>query len=194
MSGDPVAVARLMARIFDEAGIPYLVGGSVASTVHGEARTTADVDFAIRLDPAGVPDLIGRMQDAFFLQAALVNSAVEHCAAFNAIHRDSMIKVDVYVRPAEGLYASEMERAERIRLGGDDTEPVRVATAEDTMLQKLRWYRSGGDSSERQWRDVLGVAKTRGAALDLAYLQSWAARLDLEDLLERVLLESGLSR
>ena len=32
-----------------------------------------------------------------------------------------------------------------------------VATAEDTILSKLVWYRLGGQSSDQQWNDLRGV-------------------------------------
>jgi hypothetical protein len=75
------------------------------------------------------------------------------------------------------------------------TDPDRtayVATAEDTILAKLEWYRLGGDVSERQWCDVLGVMKVQADRLDLAYLRQWAAQLNISDLLERAIKEAGL--
>ena len=74
------------------------------------------------------------------------------------------------------------------------TDPDRtayVATAEDTILAKLESYRMGGDVSERQWRDVLGVMKVQADRLDLAYLRQWAAQLNISDLLERAIKEAG---
>jgi len=74
------------------------------------------------------------------------------------------------------------------------TDPDRtayVATAEDTILAKLEWYRMGGDVSEQQWRDVLGVMKVQADRLDLAYLRQWAAQLNISDLLERAIKEAG---
>jgi hypothetical protein len=62
-----------------------------------------------------------------------------------------------------------------------------VATAEDTVLNKLRWYRAGGETSERQWNDLRGIVQVSGARLDLAYLNTWAPRLGVADLLERLL-------
>ena len=75
------------------------------------------------------------------------------------------------------------------------TDPERtayVATAEDTILAKLEWYRMGGGVSERQWRDVLGVMKVQADRLDLAYLRQWADQLNVSDLLERALTEAGI--
>lgn len=83
--------------------------------------------------------------------------------------------VTPFVRALEGdFYVDEESIAEAV-----------VATAEDTLLAKLEWYRMGGEVSERQWRDVLGILKVQAGRLDLAYLRRWAIELKVEDLLER---------
>jgi hypothetical protein len=66
-----------------------------------------------------------------------------------------------------------------------------VASAEDTLLRKLEWYRAGGERSERQWSDCLGVCRTLASKLDVDYLRRWAGYLKIEDLLEKLLAESG---
>ena len=67
------------------------------------------------------------------------------------------------------------------------------ASPEDTVLAKLEWYRKGGEVSDRQWRDLLGVLKVQGETLDRAYLDHWAGELDVSDLLHRALEEAGLT-
>jgi hypothetical protein len=64
-----------------------------------------------------------------------------------------------------------------------------VASAEDTILRKLEWYRAGGQTSERQWNDLRGVRDVSGKILDYAYLREWAAFLKVDDLLEELLNE-----
>jgi hypothetical protein len=62
-------------------------------------------------------------------------------------------------------------------------------SAEDVILAKLDWFRLGGEVSERQWRDILGVLKTQQATLDIDYLQQWAQSLGVADLMEHALEE-----
>ena len=75
-------------------------------------------------------------------------------------------------------------RPEAIEVEGKSTT-IRFATAEDTLLYKLVWYRQGGELSERQWSDVIGVIKVQGQQLDRAYLRHWAKHLKVGDLLDR---------
>jgi hypothetical protein len=65
-----------------------------------------------------------------------------------------------------------------------------VATAEDTVLSKLGWYRASGETSERQGNDLRGIVHVSGARLDLSYLNTWGPRLGVADLLERLLGEA----
>ncbi len=80
---------------------------------------------------------------------------------------------------------------ERRKVEGTD-RPFIDASPEDTILNKLEWYKMGGEVSDRQWNDILGVLKVQGAALDMNYLQRWAAVLDVTDLLESALVDAGL--
>lgn len=67
-----------------------------------------------------------------------------------------------------------------------------VQTPEDVILSKLAWYRRGGEVSENQWRDVIGILKVQAERLDIGYLEKWASELAVLDLLEQVRQEAGL--
>ena len=57
------------------------------------------------------------------------------------------------------------------------------------MLSKLQWYKAGGETSERQWTDILNVIRAT-PDMDWAYMGSWAARLGVDTLLTRAKAES----
>jgi len=67
---------------------------------------------------------------------------------------------------------------------------AKFASPEDTILSELGWCRMGGEVSDRQWRDILGIMKTRAGELDLDYLRQWANDLKVHDLLKRALQEA----
>ena len=104
----------------------------------------------------------------------------------NLIHQATQIKVDLFIAGGTPLDAQQLARRQPVQIG---ERTLLVHPPEDILLQKLRWYRSGGEVSDRQWRDVLAIVRTQGRRLDRAYLISNAPVLDVEDLLARALLE-----
>ena len=102
-----------------------------------------------------------------------------------------MFKVDIFVSKGRPFDKSALARAEPHRLGPDEaTRPVLVASPEDTILAKLEWYRAGGETSERQWSDLLGVLRTKHATLERGYLEEQADGLGVRDLLDRAIREA----
>ena len=101
--------------------------------------------------------------------------------SFNLIHRLSYLKIDIF--PSLTDFDREAaQRAESIAVSGATT-PLRVATAEDILLAKLRWYRLGGDESEVQRRDIRGLIALNRMEMDMAYVYRWASVLGVADLL-----------
>lgn len=192
MPSDPVRVLLHVTEILDTIGVPYLLGGSLASSMLGEPRATVDIDVAVELRSAGVPALLAALGPEYYVDEGAIRQAVARHGTFNAIHQPTVLKVDFFV-----LGDAEFDRTQLARrrlsapLGGSDRR-IFVSSAEDLILRKLDWYRQGGGVSDRQWRDVLGVMKVQSVALDLAHLRRWAGPLGLADLLERALAEAGL--
>jgi hypothetical protein len=187
----PGEIAVRVVSILEELGIPYFVGGSVASIVHGVVRTTMDVDVVADIKPEQVTILAERWDSDFFVDVDALRDAIDSHRQTNIIHRDTMLKVDLHPMDREGFHRSELARRVRVQLADDPDATVFVASAEDTVLAKLVWYRKGGEVSERQWRDVLGILKVQGSRLDLRHLQRWASTLGVEDLLQRAFAAAG---
>jgi len=192
MPNEPIAVTLLVIDALDALGVPYLIGGSLASAVHGVLRATLDTDLVADLRLEHAEPLARALGGTFYVDAESIREAVLHQRSFNVIHLETMFKIDVFVVKKRPFHHSQMERRLAQVIATDPDRTAYVATAEDTILAKLEWYRLGGDVSERQWCDVLGVMKVQADRLDLAYLRQWAVQLNISDLLERAIKEAGL--
>ena len=190
-SPDPVTLALIIARIFERLGVRYCIGGSVASSVYGEVRTTFDVDVVADLSPGDVEVLVAAVESDFHVVVEAVDRAVRDRSSFNLIHEEMLVKADVFVPPDDPVFREQLVRSRRVALLSDPGSEVELASPEDVVIHKLRWYEMGGRVSDRQWRDVLGVLKVQREKLDLVYLERAAASLDLSELLVRARSEAG---
>lgn len=193
LDAESIQLALRVAEIFDEIEVPYLIGGSVASSILGEPRATLDVDIVADLQLSHVQPLVQLMTEEFFIDERMVIEAIERKSSFNVIHLNTMQKVDIFVLSNQPLAQVEMQRRQLLVLTLDPERLAWVASAEDIILQKLIWYRLGNQVSDRQWRDVLGVLKVQADRLDFNYLNQWTQTLELEYLMTQALREAGLS-
>lgn len=186
-------MTRMVTAALDAAGVCYFVGGSVASALYGEARSTRDIDLVAAMLPDHVGPFLAALGAAFYADAAAIRAEVVARRSFNVIHLDTMVKADVFVLKGDGFGRSQFARRTAKQLSREDSTAIYVASPEDTVLAKLQWFRDGGGVSDRQWNDVLGVLKVQGPTLDRAYLEQWAHELGLTDLLRRALDDAGLA-
>jgi hypothetical protein len=180
---------RALAAALERAGVPYCVCGSLASSLYGSPRTTMDVDLVADLGAAHIPAIVAGLGAGFYADERQMREAVARGRAFNLIHYASGYKFDVFPL-APGAYdreAFERRRPHKLFSSAAEAVVAPVASPEDTVLAKLLWYRAGGEVSERQWLDVTGVLAVQRGRLDAAYLERWAARLGVADLLARAL-------
>ncbi|MDJ1168551.1 hypothetical protein PMG71_03835 [Roseofilum sp. BLCC_M154] len=189
---DPISLAQNIAEILNPLDIPYMVGGSVASSLWGEERSTQDLDLVIDLQSVKVAPLVAAMSAEFYINEATVTEAMNNESSFNAIHLFSAEKVDFFVLPNDDFSRSKFSRRQPYRVSEDPNIDLYLYSPEDIVLQKLRWYTLTGMQSQKQWRDVLGVLKVQRLSLDWVYLKQWAEFLQLTSLLNQGLQESGL--
>ncbi len=174
-------------------GIAYQITGSVASSAYGIARATLDIDIVADLREQHVSDLIMRLQKHYYVDEERVQDAVRRRSSFNAIHLSTMLKVDVFILKGRSYDQVAFGRSRKDTIvESENARRFALASPEDLILNKLEWYRQGGEVSERQWSDVVGIFKVQRQELDADYLRRWAADLGLAELLQRAAREAGL--
>lgn len=176
MSDQGTLLGRVVG-LLDEASIPYMVVGSLASSFHGEPRQTRDIDIVIDPTPEALRRFVELLPpDDFYADAEAAAEAMDRRASFNLVEIHTGWKVDLIVRRDRPFSREELGRRVRVRLLDTDAH---VATAEDTIIAKLEWATEG--QSERQLRDVAAIIETQGELLDRAYIGRWIRALELED-------------
>lgn len=188
-AADPIAVALVVTRALHQLGIPHTIGGSIASSFAGEPRATVDIDVVAAMDATHADALVAALGGEFYVDDAAVRRAVRDRGTVNLIHQDTHLKVDLFIAGGTPLDELQIARRREVTLG--DGRVLHVHPPEDILLQKLRWFRRGGEVSDRQWRDILAIVRVQGAALDRAYLETHAPVLAVGDLLSRALEEGG---
>lgn len=183
MSDAVAGPLREIKLLLEAAEIPYMIVGSFASTVHGEPRTTQDLDIVIDPTSATLEHLLAHIdKDAFYVDPDTARDALRRRAMFNIIDTRNAWKIDLVVRKDRPFSHEELaRRSEQDILG----VVVPTATAEDTVIAKLEWSKQG--ASDRQLRDVSGILRVGGDNIDRAYIARWVAALGLEDQWERAL-------
>ncbi|HUU43741.1 MAG TPA: hypothetical protein VMX57_08175 [Planctomycetota bacterium] len=181
---DVVALVQRLAEKLDDAGIPYMVSGSLASSAWGDPRASYDVDIVIAPTGAQLSAFLASLGDAFYVSAPAATEALRTRTAFNVIEHATGAKADFIIRKERPFSVEEFNRRRRGRV--EDAE-ITLVSPEDSILSKLEWSKKSG--SDRHYRDALGVAALQQDKLDVDYLRRWARELDVSDLVERLLHE-----
>jgi hypothetical protein len=176
---------ELLAAALDRLAVPYAVVGSVASSARGAYRATEDIDVLANLPTHQAEQLALALGKDWYADADQIREALSTGRAFNVIYIPFSQKVDIF--PVKDDFSlAQLRHATRLPLpaAGSGAE-YPVVSSEDIVLAKLRWYKAGGETSERQWSDILKVIAAT-AEMDWAYVENWAIRLGVEALLARV--------
>ena len=187
MQNEPIEVTLKVTQVLESLGIPYLISGSLASTLYGMVRTTQDSDIVAEMRIEHLQSFVSALQGEFYLDEEMIAESIQRHTSFNIIHRETMFKVDVFIPQPRPFLQSQLIRSQKQTFQFETEVSAKFASPEDTILAKLEWYRLGGEVSERQWRDILGVLNLQGDRLDFQYLHNWAGRMGIQDLLRRVL-------
>jgi hypothetical protein len=173
--------------------IPHAIGGSLASSLWGDFRTTNDADLGIVLDPAKLEKFVQAFEDPYLVSRAEVEDALQQSSTYRTVqvlHMDEAFKFDLFLVRPDAYTDSEFSRIREVEVTPGLVLPY--LAPENIALQKLRWYRVGNEVSDRQWNDIVRLIEVQGDLLDRAYLRQWASELGVLDLLEEALAEAKI--
>jgi hypothetical protein len=190
---DALTVIAILTEILDRQGIEYLIGGSFASSSYGIERATNDIDFVLDLHQEQVSAFVAALGEDFYTDEEMLQDAISLESSYSALHLPTMVKADLFIKKRDAWTEESWKRRQRVLVSQEPPLEVTIASPEEMVLQKLRWYRMGGEVSDNQWKDVQGMLKVQGDTLDFAYLNHWAQELQLTDLLHRALNDAGMS-
>lgn len=183
-----VELALLVAKAIESVGGTYFVGGSVASSLQGEPRSTNDLDVVLELPLGRIDAFAEALGPSFQVDRAMLRDALLHGRSCNVFYMPVLMKVDLFAVGPAPYDEVEFSRKERIKVPGSN-ETLVLKRPDDTVLRKLLWFREGGGASSKQWRDVVDVLRVSGDKMDLTYLAAWATRLGLTELLAKARAE-----
>lgn len=165
----------------------YYLCGPMASSAQGLPRASADVDFVADLMPHHIEPWIAALGPDFEVDDEMLREAVKRRRSMNIFDMRSAMKIAVFVAGFDSWDREQLKRARLGRLARQANTEVALPTPEDTVLAKPVWYQKGGEVSDRQWSDILGVLQVQTGQLDLGYLRQWAVNIGVAELLERAL-------
>lgn len=192
----PINIVALepVTRALEDLDVTYQIGESLASSFHGIPRSTVDVDLIADLRLDQVASLVVRLQPDYYVDADMITDAIRRRSSFTVIRNETSYEVDVFILNRSAFDQAGWKRTVQGALPDGGTRQYPLVSAEDDILNKLEWFRKGGEVSERQRLDVMRVMKVQHDRLDLPYLRRWADDLQVRDLLEKALIEAGAVR
>ena len=145
-----------------------------------------DIDMVAQLSEAALYQLARELGAEFYFDVETACEQLRRGRSFNIISNRDVTKFDFFPAQRDAFGLAQLARAGRTRVEFLSGMDLPVASPEDVVLAKLRWFDQGGRTSERQWSDILGVLRVQGDRIDWAHIEEWAPRLGVVDLLAKL--------
>ncbi len=188
---EAVGLAARVAQRLEAGGIDDLIGGSVATGAYGEPRATNDLDVTVRVPASRVRDVPRLLGPEFAVDEEALDEAVRLRRSTNIFYLPSFLKIALFVRRQDPYDRAEFGR--KVRIEPAPGLAFYASSVDDNLLWKLRWFRMGGEVSDQQWRDVLGVLRVSGPVVEPDTLRKWARHHGVDVLLDRALAQASLA-
>lgn len=165
--------------------IPYMVTGAWSVIYYGRPRASHDIDFVVEIHPddaSKILKILSKLSDDFEVQDSLVKRGVQERSMFNIVYKPYVLKLDFWLLKEDDPF--DQIRFARKQLVGVLGTKMYFSTAEDTILQKLRWYKQA--ATDKNIIDAAFVYQIQRKNLDMKYLSTWAKLLKVTGNLKKL--------
>lgn len=183
-TNEQAGLLKIITAFLQKNKIPYMITGAWSAIYYGRPRASHDIDFVIELSKDNLKKAIiafKKLPDTFFAQTESIEEAIIQKSMFNVIHLPTALKFDFWILTDEKFDQSRFTRRKKVKILN---QYMQMASAEDTILQKLKWYEMG--KIEKHLVDAVFVYQIQKEKLDSDYLIKWSKRLKLDKYLRKL--------
>jgi hypothetical protein len=177
---EELEVLKIVTKRLEEAGIDYMISGSIAANYYTIPRMTRDIDIVIELKQENIDKFVSFFEDDFYINKETVINEVSRQGMFNAIYNRYVVKIDFIIKKSSEYQQNAFSRRSQFLI---EQSPMWFISAEDLIISKLVWAKDS--YSEMQLKDVRNLIETV-VDLDIKYIKNWITRLDLEQIYKEV--------
>ncbi len=174
---------------FDRREIPYMIVGSYSSNFYGIPRSTKDADLVVHLPSEKWAELPSILPEGIEMEDQMSFEMVTSTRRELLRVRDSLFEIELFRLSDDPHDRSRFERRQRVEIFPD--VGVFLPTAEDVIVQKLRW--SLGAKRPKDFADVVAVMQVQGRSLDWPYIAQWCSEHGTLEMLARAKADAALA-
>ena len=165
----------------EAANIEYMVVGAFSANAYGVGRSTNDADFVVSVSSDQLHDVVRQLGPDFRLDSQM------QMEAFTGSYRNvltflpTQFQIELFrLNNQDEHHCVRFRRRHRILLG-EINRAAWIPTAEDVVIQKLRWQR------RKDLDDVVNILAVNRSSLDWEYVNLWTQRHGTQTLLQELL-------
>ncbi|PIQ70193.1 hypothetical protein COS55_03860 [Candidatus Shapirobacteria bacterium CG03_land_8_20_14_0_80_40_19] len=170
---------KQISSFLEKSEIPYMITGAWSVIYYGRPRASHDIDFVVEINQKDIKktlNAVKNLSEDFLIQADVIKEAVRNKDMFNILHLPTTLKLDFWLLTEDLFDKSRFSRKRRVKILDQFME---ISSPEDTILQKLRWYKEA--KIEKHLVDAAFVYQIQKKNLNMDYLKKWVEDLKLVD-------------
>lgn len=176
-------------KILTEKSIPYMLTGSIVSSLQGIPRSTHDIDIVVSINEKDIYKITEAFPKNYYnINEKSIEAAIINKGQFNVIDINQGDKIDFWILADHEYDKSRFSRRQKVKFLDFK---IYVSAPEDTIIQKLYWSKKSG-GSKKQFDDALNVYEVQYNNLDVEYMVFWTEKLGIGSLFEKIKSEADV--